>query len=71
MCGLTGFWESRGCRSDEANATVRRMADTLAHRGPDDAGVWVDVESGVAMGHRRLAILDLSPAGHQPMVSAS
>jgi asparagine synthase (glutamine-hydrolysing) len=71
MCGLTGFWESRGCRSDEASVTVRRMADTLTHRGPDDAGVWVDKDSGVALGHRRLAILDLSPAGHQPMVSAS
>lgn len=71
MCGLTGFWQARGCLADEASATVRRMADTLVHRGPDDAGVWVDAEAGVALGHRRLAILDLSPAGHQPMVSAS
>jgi asparagine synthase (glutamine-hydrolysing) len=47
------------------------MADTLIHRGPDDAGVWVDEHVGLALGHRRLAILDLSPAGHQPMVSAS
>jgi len=46
------------------------MAETLAHRGPDDAGVWVDGEVGLALEHRRLAILDLSPAGHQPMVSA-
>jgi asparagine synthase (glutamine-hydrolysing) len=46
------------------------MASTLAHRGPDDAGVWVDEAAGIALGHRRLSILDLSPEGHQPMVSA-
>ena len=46
------------------------MADALIHRGPDDAGVWVDEAAGIALGHRRLSILDLSPAGHQPMVSA-
>ncbi len=47
------------------------MRDTLVHRGPDDCGAWVDPAAGVALGSRRLAILDLSPAGHQPMVSAS
>jgi asparagine synthase (glutamine-hydrolysing) len=46
------------------------MAAALAHRGPDDAGQWIDPASGVALGHRRLAVLDLSQAGHQPMVSA-
>lgn len=45
------------------------MADTLAHRGPDSSGVWVDETAGVALGHRRLAIIDLSPAGHQPMLT--
>jgi asparagine synthase (glutamine-hydrolysing) len=71
MCGLTGFWQPGGCRAEEAQAIIRRMADTLIHRGPDDAGVWLDEPAGFALGHRRLAILDLSPAGHQPMVSAS
>ena len=46
------------------------MCDALVHRGPDDAGEWIDAEAGVALGFRRLAILDLSPAGHQPMASA-
>lgn len=46
------------------------MSDTLLHRGPDDGGSWVDAETGIALGHRRLAIVDLSPQGHQPMISA-
>lgn len=71
MCGLTGFLQLH-CPGAEAQvATVQRMADTLVHRGPDDAGVWTDADHGVALAHRRLAILDLSPAGHQPMASAS
>lgn len=72
MCGITGFWGHAGAFSPEAAAgVVRRMADQLAHRGPDDAGTWVDPASGIALGHRRLSIVDLSPTGHQPMVSAS
>lgn len=47
------------------------MADILTHRGPDDGGAWADEEAGIALGHRRLSIIDLSPAGHQPMISAS
>ena len=47
------------------------MADTLVHRGPDDAGVWIDGEADIALGHRRLSILDLSPAGRQPLFSPS
>ena len=50
---------------------VATMIDTLRHRGPDDAGVWTDDNAGIALGHRRLSIIDLSPAGHQPMLSAS
>ncbi|RZL04477.1 MAG: asparagine synthase (glutamine-hydrolyzing) [Rubrivivax sp.] len=69
MCGLTGFWA--GTLAFDLEATVAHMADTLYHRGPDGSGVWSDREAGLALGHRRLAILDLSPAGHQPMSSSS
>lgn len=47
------------------------MTNTLRHRGPDDGDIWVDAETGIALGHRRLSILDLSPQGHQPMCSAN
>jgi asparagine synthase (glutamine-hydrolysing) len=70
MCGLTGILDPGGMDSG-AEATVRRMNTSLRHRGPDDEGVWLDGEAGIALGARRLAILDLSPLGHQPMVSAS
>ena len=46
------------------------MSDSISHRGPDDSGIWVSAEQGVALGQRRLSIIDLSPAGHQPMVSS-
>lgn len=70
MCGLVGFLGGRA-GADGANVLLRRMSDTLIHRGPDDDGVWCDSEQRIGLGHRRLAIVDLSPAGHQPMVSAS
>jgi asparagine synthase (glutamine-hydrolysing) len=70
MCGITGFIDlTRSASADELRAVVTRMADAIRHRGPDDAGAWVDPAVGVALGHRRLSILDLSPAGHQPMAS--
>ncbi len=70
MCGLTGFWHP-GANADVLAPQAQAMADRIAHRGPDDAGVWVDAGAGLALAHRRLAILDLTPAGHQPMCSAS
>jgi asparagine synthase (glutamine-hydrolysing) len=67
MCGIAGVL---GDRRIEAR-TLTRMARAIAHRGPDDEGVWLDAEAGIGFAHRRLAILDPSPAGHQPMLSAS
>jgi len=67
MCGIAGVLSADGAVSAEL---VRAMATTLRHRGPDDSGVWRDAEAGIAFGHQRLAIIDLSPAGAQPMISA-
>lgn len=66
MCGIAGFVQ-RGAAPDEARQALGRMLDDLRHRGPDDEGLWLDATAGVALGQRRLAILDLSQAGHQPM----
>lgn len=71
MCGITGFLQSGGQNALELKITVRQMADRLLHRGPDAGGLWVDASCGIALGHRRLAIVDLSPTGQQPMISAS
>ncbi len=69
MCGIAGLWDSSKTSGPELRTIASQMADRLAHRGPDDAGVWVDAAAGLALGFRRLAILDLSPTGHQPMLS--
>ena len=71
MCGLTGFLTDQASSREWLEAMVTRMADTMEHRGPDDVGAWVDVPSGMALGFRRLSIIDLTPAGHQPMVSSN
>lgn len=71
MCGITGFVGASALRSGGPTETVRLMAGTLRHRGPDDFGIWVDPEPPVALGHTRLSIIDLSDQGHQPMQSAS
>ncbi len=71
MCGFAGFIDlARSTPEADLLARAEGMAARLYHRGPDGDGVWADASAGLAMGHRRLAILDLSPAGHQPMVSA-
>jgi asparagine synthase (glutamine-hydrolysing) len=70
MCGIVGCITTRGLPLPELEDIARRMTAVLVHRGPDDEGLWADEKAGVLLGHRRLAILDLSPLGHQPMVSA-
>ena len=71
MCGIAGFLDARGALDAERlAATGAAMAATLRHRGPDDSGVWTDPEAGISLAHQRLAILDLSLAGRQPMISS-
>lgn len=70
VCGICGYIDGRRQTSADDLADVAgRMADTLAHRGPDDRGIWTDAQAGIALGHRRLAVLDLTSHGHQPMAS--
>jgi asparagine synthase (glutamine-hydrolysing) len=69
MCGITGFFTPEPSRA--AAETLRRMNATIAHRGPDAHGEWIDATHGIALAHRRLAILDLSEEGRQPMRSVS
>ncbi|MEZ4561143.1 MAG: asparagine synthase (glutamine-hydrolyzing) [Thermomicrobiales bacterium] len=71
MCGITGFWVKPESTDATLRTLIATMTETLRHRGPDDAGVWTDAVNGAALGFRRLAIVDLSPAGHQPMTSES
>ena len=70
MCGLAGI-VGGSFSLDRFKCTLNRMGDVIAHRGPDDFGTWLDPGAGVGLVHRRLSIVDLSPAGHQPMISAS
>ena len=72
MCGIAGMIDRRAATSAESLHEIgRAMADTMLHRGPDAGGVWTDPAAGVALAHRRLSIIDLSPGGAQPMVSAN
>ena len=66
MCGIAGLIDLKG--APVSPALLQRMTDAIAHRGPDGEGHWID--GNVGLGHRRLAIIDLSPAGHEPMVRA-
>jgi asparagine synthase (glutamine-hydrolysing) len=68
MCGIAGIFGFDGL-GEELSTVTTRMGDLLSHRGPDDAGVWMDRGAQVALIHRRLSIVDLSPSGHQPMKS--
>ena len=70
MCGIAGVLVPTGHSRERLERDASAMADCMAHRGPDDHGLWSDVEAGIALTHRRLSIVDLSPAGHQPMISA-
>ncbi|MFW5680094.1 MAG: asparagine synthase (glutamine-hydrolyzing) [Pseudomonadota bacterium] len=72
MCGIAGLIDVR-CRGagERLGQLGRRMATAMAHRGPDGEGVWTDDAAGLVLAHRRLAVVDLSPAGAQPMVSAN
>ncbi len=70
MCGIAGFLQTPGATAESLTASVEQMIGRIVHRGPDDGGTWVDAAGGVALGFRRLAIIDLSALGHQPMQSA-
>jgi asparagine synthase (glutamine-hydrolysing) len=71
VCGIAGSWDPRARDAAETlHALGRRMGEAIAHRGPDDSGTWVEPDAGLVVSHRRLSILDLTPEGHQPMVSA-
>lgn len=69
MCGIVGFLGAVQANLGESENLLQAILQPLAHRGPDDEGLWLDREGGVALGHRRLSIIDLSPAGAQPMHS--
>ncbi|MDC1330937.1 asparagine synthase (glutamine-hydrolyzing) [Gammaproteobacteria bacterium] len=72
MCGFVGFYLNSGEDAPvEMEKIIANMTDKLEHRGPDDRGTWLDHKHSIALGHRRLAIVDVSSSGHQPMASAS
>jgi asparagine synthase (glutamine-hydrolysing) len=72
MCGIAGAWSPDASSPEpELTALGQRLGAAVAHRGPDDAGTWADASAGLVLAHQRLAILDLSPEGHQPMASAN
>ena len=69
MCGIAGLLRPGGGEESQLSAIARSMTDALAYRGPDGSGYWTQASRGVAFGHRRLSVLDLSQAGSQPMHS--
>jgi asparagine synthase (glutamine-hydrolysing) len=70
MCGIAGFWDRRNRIESDLRAPIEKMTVALTHRGPDDSGVFIDDGASVALGSRRLAIIDLSDLGHQPMATS-
>ena len=70
MCGIAGFFSLHQYKEDFYIDHIKKMINSLSHRGPDDSGFWVDVKQKIVLGHRRLSILDLKPTGHQPMESS-
>ena len=71
MCGIAGFIDPRGFNAEHAGRVGTAMGGAIAHRGPDDAGIWMDPQRHVLFAHQRLAIIDLSKSGQQPMQSSS
>jgi asparagine synthase (glutamine-hydrolysing) len=69
MCGITGFINSDEMHNDVMQSVINKMTESLGHRGPDGHGVWIDNEKNIALGHRRLSIIDLTTHGAQPMTS--
>lgn len=70
MCGIAGYWDrSARLSGDELHSAILGMTQSLTHRGPDSGGLWLEKATGMALGHRRLSIRDLSALGHQPMIS--
>jgi len=69
MCGFAGFLGDTGISEGEFPQVLTQMGDAIKHRGPDDSGIWLNKKSDIGLVHRRLSILDLSAAGHQPMIS--
>lgn len=71
MCGIAGFFEPGGFDAAISHPELAAMSAAIAHRGPDDSGFWTDASAGIALAHQRLAVIDLSGAGAQPMNSSS
>ena len=70
MCGLAGFFTKTPLKSNSEDS-LRKMGQSLVHRGPDDKGIWMDPTAGIGLAHQRLSVIDLSSEGRQPMMSAS
>lgn len=71
MCGIAGIWSHQSGETHIRVQAIRNMTNAIRHRGPDSSGEWLELDAGIALGHRRLAVVDISPAGAQPMASSS